>query len=54
MIEYTAVRKLIDEMRKEATDLEEDTLTSMSEFACNARMAKQIREYADKLEKLMT
>jgi hypothetical protein len=41
--------QLVDDMRKEANDLREDTLTSMVGDVCNQRMAAELDKWADKL-----
>jgi hypothetical protein len=43
-------KKLIKEMRKRAKDLREDTLVSMHEGIANEIMARELEEWANKLE----
>ena len=44
------VKQIIKEMRKEAKALREDTLVSMHEGIANEIMARELEQWADKLE----
>ena len=45
------IHDVVQEMRNKATELEDDILVSMRESFSNIRAARQLNEYADKVEK---
>lgn len=52
MEHYKDCKDLVKAMRKRAKDLREDDLVSMHEWASNLIMAKELEDWANKLEAL--